>query len=121
MKNDFLLAIAQLAGEKNLSKEVVFEAVETALASAYRKDQAQSGPVVVKIDQNTGTAHFYAQKTVVTDVEDDKAEMTLKEARGYQPRVGYRRHDQHRNRRPARRADRRPDGQAGRAAKAAGG
>ena len=85
MKNDFLLAIAQLAGEKNLSKEVVFEAVETALASAYRKDQAQSGPVVVKIDQNTGTAHFYAQKTVVTDVEDDKAEMTLKEARAINP------------------------------------
>jgi N utilization substance protein A len=85
MKNDFLLAIAQLAGEKNLPKEIVFEAVETALASAYRKDQAQSGPVVVKIDPNTGTAHFYAQKIVVAEVEDPKAEMTVKEARGHNP------------------------------------
>jgi N utilization substance protein A len=88
MKNDFLLAIAQLAGEKNLPKEVVLEAVETALASAYRKDQAQSGPVVVKIDPNTGTAHFYAQKTVVQDVEDPKAEITVREARAMRQGVG---------------------------------
>jgi N utilization substance protein A len=81
MKNDFLLAIAQLAGEKNLPKEVVFEAVETALASAYRKDQAQAGPIVVKIDINTGTAHFFSQKTIVGEVADPKAEITLKEAR----------------------------------------
>ncbi|MHB8575313.1 MAG: transcription termination factor NusA, partial [Dehalococcoidia bacterium] len=80
MKSDFLLAIAQLAGEKSLPKEVVFEAVEAALASAYKKDQAQSGPVVVKIDVNTGTAHFYAQKTVVDEVEDAKAELTVSEA-----------------------------------------
>jgi len=83
MKNDFLLAIAQLAGEKNLSKEVVFEAVETALASAYRKD-AQSGPIVVKIDTNTGTAHFYAQKVVVSEVADAKQEITLHDARAMQ-------------------------------------
>jgi transcription termination/antitermination protein NusA len=85
MKNDFLLAIAQLAGEKNLSKEVVFEAVEAALASAYRRDQSQPGPVVVKIDPNTGAAHFYAQKTVVTEVEDPRVELTVKEARAYSP------------------------------------
>ena len=33
-----MLAITQLAAEKNLSKEVVLGAVETALVSAYRKD-----------------------------------------------------------------------------------
>jgi N utilization substance protein A len=81
MKNDFLLAIAQLAGEKNLPKEVVFEAVEAALASAYRKDQAQSGPIVVKIDPNSGMAHFFNQRTIVEEVTDPKAELTLKEAR----------------------------------------
>jgi transcription termination/antitermination protein NusA len=85
MKSDFLLAIAQLAGEKSLSKDVVFEAVETALASAYRKDHASEGPVVVKIDQNTGIARFFAQKTVVTEVTDPKAEFTLAEARAASP------------------------------------
>src|SRR5579871_102073 len=85
MKNDFLLAIAQLAGEKNLPKEVVFEAVEAALASAYKKDQANAGNVVVKIDANTGTAHFFSRKTVVDEVTDPKVELTLKEARSISP------------------------------------
>ena len=85
MKNDFLLAIAQLAGEKNLSKEVVFEAVEAALASAYKKDQAQTGTIVVKIDVNTGTAHFFAQKAIVDEVADAKLEIGLREARAIRP------------------------------------
>ena len=39
MKSDFLLAITQLSAEKNLPKEVVLEAVEAALVSAYRKNE----------------------------------------------------------------------------------
>jgi N utilization substance protein A len=85
MKSDFLLAIAQLAAEKNLPKEVVFDAVETALASAYRKDHANDGPVVVKIDQNTGVVRFFAQKTVVNEVTDSRAELSLAEARKISP------------------------------------
>ncbi len=85
MKNDFLLAIAQLAGEKNLPKEVVFDAVEAALASAYKKDQASAGNIVVKIDPNTGTAHFFSRRTVVDEVTDPKIELTLKEARALSP------------------------------------
>jgi len=38
MKSEFLLAITQLSAEKNLPKEVVISAVESALVSAYRKD-----------------------------------------------------------------------------------
>jgi N utilization substance protein A len=63
----------------------VFDAVETALASAYRKDHASEGPVVVKIDQNSGIARFFAQKTVVAEVTDPKAEWTLQEARAKSP------------------------------------
>ena len=37
-KNDFIVAITQLAAEKNLPKDIVFDAVEAALASAYKKD-----------------------------------------------------------------------------------
>ena len=50
LKNDFLTAITQLAAEKNLPKEVVFEAVEAALASAYKKDALTDTNLVVKID-----------------------------------------------------------------------
>ena len=52
MKNDFLLAIAQLAAEKNLPKDTVFEAVEAALTSAYRRDGENAPNIYVKIDPN---------------------------------------------------------------------
>ena len=84
-KNDFLTAITQLAAEKNLPKEVVFEAVEAALASAYKKDALANANLVVKIDGATGGARVFAQKTVVESVEDDKIEITLDEARAIAP------------------------------------
>jgi transcription termination/antitermination protein NusA len=85
LKNDFLQAITQLAAEKNLPKEVVFEAVEAALASAYKKDNLANMNLVVKIDANTGGARVFAQKAVVEEVEDAKIEMTLAEARQHNP------------------------------------
>src|SRR3989337_2122112 len=84
-KNDFIVAITQLAAEKNLPKEVVFEAVEAALASAYKKDALANANLVVKIDGATGGARVFAQKTVVESVEDDKIEITLDEARAIAP------------------------------------
>lgn len=83
MKNDFLLAIGQLAAEKNLTREVIFEAVEAALASAYRRDGEEGPEVHVKISGETGDISAFIQKTVVTSVEDDDLEMTLDEAKRY--------------------------------------
>ncbi|MCH7811269.1 MAG: transcription termination/antitermination protein NusA [Chloroflexi bacterium] len=81
MKNDFIVAITQLAAEKNLPKDVVFEAVEAALASAYKKDNLATSNVVVKIDQETGITRVFTRRTVVEEVEDGEAEMTLDEAK----------------------------------------
>ena len=86
MKNDFLLAIGQLAAEKNLSQNIIFEAVEAALASAYHSKDGEEGPeVMVKIDPVTGETRAFIQKTVVTTVEDPHAEMALDEAKRYKP------------------------------------
>jgi N utilization substance protein A len=84
-KNDFLTAITQLAAEKNLPKEVVFEAVEAALASAYKKDALASANLVVRIDGGNGGMRVYAQKAVVEQVEDEKIEITLDEAKQVAP------------------------------------
>jgi len=55
MKSDFMLAITQLSAEKNLPREVVVAAVETALVSAYRKDNfAANQNIAVKINPTTG-------------------------------------------------------------------
>lgn len=83
MKSDFLLAIGALAAEKNLSKDIVFEAVEAALASAYRREGENAPNVYVKIDGETGDIHAYMQKTVVEDVEEPNVEIALGEARRY--------------------------------------
>lgn len=86
MKSDFLLAITQLSAEKNLSKDVVMAAVESALASAYRKNNfAPNQDVSVKINPSTGAVEVWAEKKVVKKVEDPRAEISLTEAKRLQP------------------------------------
>jgi N utilization substance protein A len=85
MKSEFLTAVTQLSAEKNLPRDVVLEAVEAALASAYKKDNLASANLAVRIDPDNGAIHVYMQKTVVEEVVDSKVEMTLEEARGFQP------------------------------------
>ncbi len=85
MKNDFLLAISQLAAEKNLAREVIFQAVEAALASAYRRDGEEGPEVHVRISGETGDISAFIQKTVVRSVEDPNLEMDLEEASRYKP------------------------------------
>lgn len=87
MKNDFLLALGQLAAEKNLPKEVVFEAVEAALTSAYRREGENAPNIYVRIDPITGDIQAYRQMTVVEDVELPNVEIALDEARRYKKDV----------------------------------
>jgi N utilization substance protein A len=84
-KSDFLTAIVQLAAEKNLPKEVVFEAVEAALASAFKKDALADADLAVRIDGGSGGIRVFARKTVVEEVEDAKLEITLDEAKEISP------------------------------------
>jgi N utilization substance protein A len=88
LKNDFLTAITQLAAEKNLPKEVVFEAVEAALASAYKKDALAGANLVVKIDGGNGGIRVFQQKLVVEveeDISDEAIEIDLDRAKEIQP------------------------------------
>ena len=83
MKSEFLIAVTQLAAERNLPQEMVVEAVEAALASAYRKENATGGQsnVRVHLDPGTGEVEVFQLKTVVEVVENDLAELTIKEAK----------------------------------------
>ena len=73
MKNDFVIAIAQLSAEKNLDAETVYAAVESALASAYKKDNLQYAEIEVTIDRATGDDHAKRRYEVMDDddIEDD--------------------------------------------------
>ncbi len=82
MKNEFILAIKQLAAEKNLSEEVILAAVESALASAFRKNNfAPNQVITVKINRDTGAPEVMAEMKVVDEVIDDRCEISLKDAR----------------------------------------
>ena len=82
MKSDFMIALTQLAAERHLPREQVLQAIEAALASAFKKDSLASGQnVSVKLNPNSGDVTVYALKTVVEEVEDPKREIDLNEAR----------------------------------------
>ena len=82
MKTELKAAIAQLSAERNLSKEIVLAALESALASAYKKSMsALEQDVVAKVDPESGEINFYVQKSVVESVTNPNHEISIKEAR----------------------------------------
>ncbi len=86
MKSDFIIALTQLAAERNLSKDIVLSAIEAALASAYRRDSIAAGQnISVKLDPNSGDVNVSIVKTVVEQVEDPLTEITLADAKRISP------------------------------------
>ncbi len=82
MKSDFLVAITQLAAEKNLPKDLVLRSVEAALVSAYKKDLAMAEQdVAVKISPGSGEVKVYLRKLVVEEPNNPETEIALKEAK----------------------------------------
>jgi len=81
-KSEFMLAITQLAAEKNLSREIVLDVVEAALVSAFRKNSfAANQEISVKLNPDTGEVTVFANKTVVETVTDPGRELSLDEAK----------------------------------------
>ena len=81
MKSDFMIALTQLAAERHLPREQVLQAIEVALASAFKKDNPASGQnISVKLNPNTGDVKVFALKTVVEIVEDPDREISVKDA-----------------------------------------
>jgi transcription termination/antitermination protein NusA len=82
MKNEFVLAFNEVLEEKQLPKDVILEALEAAMVSAYRRavNASNAQDVKAKIDPETGKVSIYAEKEVVEVVQDSRTEVTLSEA-----------------------------------------
>ena len=82
MKNEFTLAFNEVLDEKQLSKEIILEAIEAAMISAYRKavNASNAQQVVAKVDPDSGKVLIYAEKEVVDSVHDERTEVTIEEA-----------------------------------------
>ncbi|MBI4329188.1 MAG: transcription termination/antitermination protein NusA [Chloroflexi bacterium] len=86
-KSDFLLAVTQLAAERNLPRDVVLGAIEAALVSAFRRDTTTGAEIAVRIAPNTGEVRVYIQKVVVEKVADPEKEIALTQARALKPGI----------------------------------
>ncbi|HVP20793.1 MAG TPA: transcription termination factor NusA [Anaerolineaceae bacterium] len=87
MKNEFTLAFNEVLEEKQLPKEIILKALESAMVSAYRRavNASSAQNVEAKIDPDTGKVQIFAEKEVVDSVQDTRTEVTLSEARRYAP------------------------------------
>ena len=85
MNREFMDALEQVEREKGVSKEILLDAIETALASAYKRDQKVAQSIEVRIDPESCALHVYTHRTVVEEVEDDKNEISLAEAQQIKP------------------------------------
>jgi N utilization substance protein A len=74
-------AFEQLGKEKGIAPEILFEAIEAALISAYKRNFSSAQNVRVSLERTTGEFHVYARKTVVEVVTDSRLEIDLSEAR----------------------------------------
>ncbi|HVN56131.1 MAG TPA: transcription termination factor NusA [Anaerolineaceae bacterium] len=83
MKNEFTLAFNEVLEEKQLPKEVILKALESAMVSAYRRavNASNAQHVEAKIDPETGHVDIYAEKEVVETVQDSRTEVSLPDAK----------------------------------------
>ena len=84
--SEFMNAINNLEEEKGIPKEIIMEAIESALVSAYKKNYGTAASVRVDMDEETGDVEVLMQKNVVEEVEDDSTEISLADAKEIDPR-----------------------------------
>jgi N utilization substance protein A len=82
---EFIEALNQLEKEKGISKDILLEAIEAALISAYKRNFHSAQNVRVDIDRESGKVRVFARKTVVDEVADPRLEISLEAAREISP------------------------------------
>jgi len=72
MNRDFMIALGQLERERGISKEILIQAIEAALISAYRRNAGTAQNVTVSIDRDTGEVRVWERLAVVDEVADPR-------------------------------------------------
>ena len=87
MKTEFALAFKQVLNEKNLPEEIIVEAIQDAMVSAYRRsvNASSAQKVEAEIDLETGDVVVFVEKEVVEDIQDDRTEVLIEEAKKVNP------------------------------------
>ncbi|MGF2615687.1 transcription termination/antitermination protein NusA [Rossellomorea vietnamensis] len=87
MSSQLLEALNVLEKEKGISRDVIIEAIEAALVSAYKRNFNQAQNVRVDLNLETGSMRVFARKEIVDEVFDSRLEISLEDAKQINP--GY--------------------------------
>lgn len=87
MKNEFVLAFNEVLEEKQLPRDIILEALEAAMISAYRRavNASNAQQVEATVDLETGRVTIFAEKEVVETVQDSRTEVSLSDAHKVNP------------------------------------
>ena len=91
MSAELIQALEQLEKEKGIEKEVLIEAIEAALISAYKRNFGSTQNVRISIDRESGDVRVFALKRVTSSPEDESGDISLEEAKRIN--VGYEEED----------------------------
>lgn len=80
MSNELILAVEYLEKEKKIPREVLIDAIEAALITAYKKNYESSRNARVELNMDEGTFKVIARKEVVEEVFDDRDEVDISTA-----------------------------------------
>ena len=81
MSSDLLDALTALEQQKGISRDVLVEAIEAALVTAYKRNFNQAQNVRVDLNLDNGSMKVYSRKDVVDEVEDDRLQISIEEAK----------------------------------------
>lgn len=87
MNREFLDAVKQLAESKGIDRQILIEAIESALSSASRRSHLDSQEMRIKIVEREGEIVIVCVKTVVEEVVEEGLELSLAEAQELIPDV----------------------------------
>ncbi len=85
MSTELLQALNDLCREKGIEPEIILDAVEAALISAYKKNFGTAQNVQVDLNKETGDFHVYTCYDVVEEVTNEKTEISLEDAQKRDP------------------------------------
>lgn len=90
MNLELIGALTELERERGISKELLLEAIETAIVSAYKKNYGANSSSSARVEMNdkTGEIHVYSRRIVVSEVEDDTVEISLEDAQAIDANYG---------------------------------
>jgi len=83
MSAELLHALEQLEREKGINKDILVEAIEQALISAYKRSFGSAQNVEVVIDRTTGDVRVFTHKTIVGEVKDPATELSIEQAKRF--------------------------------------